>query len=128
MIKKSWTASLVAKQRRWIWHVCLLFRDGVRTHGPRFAKGSCGEVKMLCDKKLQDPPAQVPTVRFVPDRLAQVACRWVETRYRRSERKFEAARSGQHLGSIRPIHPFTGLQKYALRAVSWARLDLMRAV
>lgn len=82
---------------------------------------------MLCDKILQDPPVQVPTLRFVPDRLARVACRWVETRYRRSERKFEAARSGQHLGSIRPIHPFTGLPKYALRAVSWARLVLPRA-
>lgn len=82
---------------------------------------------MLCDSKLQDPPAQVPTLRFVPDRLAQVARRWVETRYRRSERKFEAARSGQHLWSIRPIYPFTGLQKYALRTVSWARLVLVRA-
>lgn len=82
---------------------------------------------MLCDNKLQDPPAQVPTLRFVPDRLAEVACRWVETRYRRSERKFKAARSGQHLGSIRPIHPFTGLPKYALRAVSWVRLVLTGA-
>ena len=77
---------------------------------------------MLCDNKLQDPPAQVPTLRFVPDRLPQVGCRGLKHVIADLRESFEAARSSQHLGSIRPIHPFTGLQKYALQAVSWARL------
>lgn len=90
-------------------------------------KDLAGKSNCRATTNLQDPPTQVPTQRFVPDRLPQVACGWVETRYRRSERKFEAARSGQHLGSIRPIDPFTDLQKYAPRAVSWARFVLTRA-
>lgn len=80
MVKRSRTAGPVANLSRWMRRAPHLFRDGVRTHGPRFAKGSCGEVKMLCDEKLQGPPAQVPTLKFVPDRLRWVACRWVETR------------------------------------------------
>lgn len=95
--------------------------------GPRFCKRILRGTQKAVRQQTSGSACSVPALRFVPDRLPRVGCCWVETGYRRSERKFEAARSGQHLGSIRPIHPSTDLQQYAPEAVSRARSDLMRA-